>query len=168
MFSPPSLPSPIEAEGTFVCGSEMTELYYEDVEIGDDIGPQERVVNVDQVRRFLSVRGGTPVDSRFTSDEYAKGEGLAGAIVPGAMNITILSQLLTGWADTVRLRKLDVVFRGMVPHNRPLTLSGIITDKDVVEGEPRLECDVFLQNEEGTRLVIGNAIVVLPMRGDEG
>ena len=67
----------------------MTELYYEDVEIGDDIGPQERVVNVDQVRRFLSVRGGTPVDSRFTSDEYAKGEGLAGAIVPGAMNITI-------------------------------------------------------------------------------
>ena len=168
MFSPPSLPSPIEEEGTFVCGSEMTELYYEDVEIGDDIGPQERVVNVDQVRRFLSVRGGTPVDSRFTSDEYAKGEGLAGAIVPGAMNITILSQLLTGWADTVRLRKLDVVFRGMVPHNRPLTLSGIITDKDVVEGEPRLECDVFLQNEEGTRLVIGNAIVVLPMRGDEG
>ena len=142
----------------------MKELYYEDVEIGDDIGPQERVVDVEQVRRFLSVRGGTPVDSRFTSDEYAKSEGLAGAIVPGAMNITILSQLLTGWADTVRLRKLDVVFRGMVPHNKPLTLSGIITDKDVVDGEPRLECDVFMQNEEGTRLVIGNAIVVLPMR----
>ena len=59
-----------------------------------------------------------------------------------------------------------MVFRGMVPHNKPLTLSGIITDKDVVDGESRLECDVFLQNEEGTRLVIGNAIVVLPMRGD--
>jgi acyl dehydratase len=146
----------------------MKELYFEDVDIGDDIGPQERVVNVEQVRRFMGVRGGTPGPSRFTSDEYAKSEGLAGAIVPGAMNITILSQLLTGWADTVRLRKLDVVFRGMVPHNQPLTLSGIITDKDVVAGEPRLECDVFLQNEEGTRLVIGNAIVVLPVRGDEG
>ena len=145
----------------------MKELYFEDVDFGDDIGPQVRVVNVQQVRRFMSVRGGTPGESRFTSDEYAKKEGLAGAIVPGAMNITILSQLLTGWADTVRLRKLDVVFRGMVPHNQPLTLSGIITDKDVVDGEPRLECDVFLQNEEGTRLVIGNAIVVLPMRGDE-
>ncbi len=144
----------------------MKELYYEDVEIGDDIGPQERVVDVEQVRRFLSVRGGTPGLSRFTDDDYAKSEGLAGAIVPGAMNITILSQLLTGWADTVRLRKLDVVFRGMVPHNRPLTLSGIITDKDVVDGEGRLECDVFLQNEEETRLVIGNAVVVLPMRGE--
>ena len=145
---------------------DMSELYYEDVEIGDDIGPQERVVDVEQVRRFLSVRGETPGPSRFTSDEHAKAEGLAGAIVPGAMNITILSQLLTGWADTVRLRKLDVVFRGMVPHDKPLTLSGIITDKDIVDGVPRLECDVFLQNEEGTRLVIGNAIVVLPMRSE--
>ena len=144
----------------------MKELYYEDVDFGDDIGPVERVVDVEQVRRFLSVRGGTPGDSRFTSDEYAKKEGLSGAIVPGAMNITILSQLLTGWADTVRLRKLDVVFRGMVPHNQPLTLSGIITDKDIVDGEPRLECDVFMQNAEGTRLVIGNAIVILPMRGE--
>ena len=144
----------------------MKELYYEDVDFGDDIGPVERVVDVEQVRRFMSVRGGTPGDSRFTSDEYAKKEGLSGAIVPGAMNITILSQLLTGWADTVRLRKLDVVFRGMVPHNQPLTLSGIITDKDIVDGEPRLECDVFMQNAEGTRLVIGNAIVILPMRGE--
>ncbi len=144
----------------------MKALYYEDVEIGDDIGPQERVVNVAQVRRFLSVRGGTPGASRFTDDEYAKNEGLAGAIVPGAMNITILSQLLTGWAETVRLKKVDVVFRGMVPHDKPLTLSGIITDKDVVDGEPRLECDVFMQNDEGTRLVIGNAIVALPMRID--
>ena len=145
----------------------MKELYYEDVEIGDDIGPRERVVDVEQVRRFLGVRGGAPGPSRFTSDERAKSEGLAGAIVPGAMNITILSQLLTGWADTVRLRNLDVVFRGMVPHNKPLTLSGIITDKDVVDGESRLECDVFMQNEEGTRLVIGNAIVVLPMRSKD-
>ena len=142
----------------------MRELYYEDVDFGDDIGPVERIVDVEQVRRFMSVRGGTPGPSRFTSDEHAKREGLAGAIVPGAMNITILSQLLTGWADTVRLRKLDVVFRGMVPHNKPLTLSGIVTDKDIVDGMPRLECDVFMQNEEGTRLVIGNAIVVLPMR----
>ncbi|MXY47480.1 MAG: hypothetical protein F4Y44_10995 [Chloroflexi bacterium] len=148
------------SEGRF----DMSELYFEDVDFGDDIGPIERVIDVEQVRRFLSVRGETPVDSRFTSDEYAQAEGLAGAIVPGAMNITILSQLLTGWADTVRLKKLDVVFRGMVPHNKPITLSGIVTDKDIVDGEPRLECDVFMQNEEGTRMVIGNAIFTLPQR----
>lgn len=42
----------------------MNKLYFEDVEIGDDIGPRQRVVNVEQVRRFLSVRGGAPGPSR--------------------------------------------------------------------------------------------------------
>ena len=141
------------------------ELYFEDVEIGDDIGPVQRTVNRDQVLRFLSVHEGrdTGVD-RFTSEEAAKKEGLPGAIVPGAMNIAMMSTLLTGWSDTARLKKLDVVFRGMVPHDKTLTLSGIVTDKGVVDGEARLECDVFLENDEGTRLVIGNAIVLLPTR----
>ena len=50
--------------------------------------------------------------------------------MPGAMNIAIMSQLITGWSPTVRLKKLDVVFRSPVLHNRPLTLKGMITDKD--------------------------------------
>ena len=140
-------------------------LYFDDVKVGDDIGPVERTVNREQVVRFLSVHRGRDTGmNRFTSEEAARKEGLPGAIVPGAMNIAMLSTLLTGWAGTARLKKLDVVFRGMVPHNRTLKLSGIVTDKDVVDGEPRLECDVFLENDEGTRLVIGNAIVLLPER----
>lgn len=140
-------------------------IYFDDVEIGDDIGPVERTVNKDQVVRFLSVHQGRDTGTnRFTSEEAAKKEGLPGAIVPGAMNIAMMSTLLTGWADTARLKKLDVVFRGMVPHNKPLKLAGIVTDKVMVDGEPRLECDVFLENDEGTRLIIGNAIVLLPER----
>lgn len=141
------------------------DLYFDDVEVGDDIGPVQRTVNKDQVVRFLSVHQGRDTGAdRFTSDEAAEKEGLPGAIVPGAMNIAMMSTLLTGWADTVRLKKLDVVFRGMVPHNKTLTLAGIVTDKNIVDGEPRLECDVFLENEEGTRLIIGNAILLLPER----
>ena len=51
-----------------------------------------------------------------------------------------------------------------MPHNKTLLLKGIVTDMNVVEGEPQLECDVFLESEEGSRLIIGNATVVLPMR----
>jgi hypothetical protein len=76
----------------------------------------------------------------------------------------MMSQLFTGWAPTVTLKKLDVVFREIVTHNNLLQLKGIVTDKHVVDGEPQLECDVFMENEEGAYLVIGNATVVLPMR----
>ena len=140
------------------------DLWYDDVDIGDDIGPVERVVNLDQVEKFLSIRRTEGRLNRFTSDEAAQKEGLPGAIVPGAMNIAMMSQLLTGWSPSVTLKKLDVVFRGMVPHNTPLLVSGIVTDKDIVDGVPQLECDVVLENEDSVKLVIGNATITLPRR----
>ena len=141
-----------------------TELYYEDVELGDEIGPIRREVTDEQVRHFVSIWGPERGPNRFTSAEVADCEGLPNTIVPGAMNIAIMSQLITGWSSTVALRKLDVVFRGLVPHNRPLTLKGLVTDKGLVDGVPRLDIDVVMENEEGTPLVIGKATVQIPER----
>ncbi len=139
-------------------------LYFEDVEMGDDVGPIERVVTTDQVKEFVRVWGSQSGPDRFTDQEAAKSEGLPGAIVPGAMNIALMSQIVTGWTPEATLTKLDVVFRGMVPHDTALKLQGIVTDKHLVEGQPRIECDLFMENPEGTRLVIGTATVQLPMR----
>lgn len=139
-------------------------LYYEDIEIGDDIEAEERVVTLEQVRAFLAIRSGESGPTRFTDDDHARSEGLPWAIVPGAMNTAIIAQLLTEWSPTVTLKKLDVSFRQVVPHNTPLELKGIVTAKNVVDNEPQVECDVFLESEEGTVHVIGHAIVVLPGR----
>ncbi len=139
-------------------------VYYDDVDLGDEVGPVERVVSDDQVIEFTQVWGREEGPTRFTSREKAQSEGLPEAIVPGAMNIAIMSQLITAWSATVRLVKLDVVFRSPVLHNRPLTLRGMITDKDVVDGDPQIECDVTMENEEGTPHVIGKATVSLPIR----
>ena len=136
-------------------------LYFEDVEFGDDIGPIIREVSDESVIEFVSIRGPETEPSRFTSKEVAQSQGLPEAIVPGAMNIALMSQLLTGWAETVSLIKLDVVFRKTVPHNTPLKFSGIITDKDE-SGSNNLECDITMENEEGVKLVIGNAVISLP------
>jgi acyl dehydratase len=139
-------------------------VYYDDVDLGDEVGPVVRIVSDDQVIEFTQVWGREEGPTRFTSREKAQSEGLPEAIVPGAMNIAIMSQLITAWSPTVRLVKLDVVFRSPVLHNRPLTLRGMITDKDIVDGKPQIECDVTMENEEGTPHVIGKATVSLPMR----
>ena len=141
-------------------------VYYDDVDLGDEVGPVERMVSDDQVIEFTQVWGREEGPTRFTSREKAQSEGLPEAIVPGAMNIAIMSQLITAWSPTVRLVKLDVVFRSPVLHNRPLTLRGMITDKDIVDGKPQIECDVTMENEEGTPHVIGKAIVSLPVRSE--
>ncbi len=141
-------------------------VYYDDVDLGDEVGPVERIVSDDQVIEFTQVWGREEGPTRFTSREKAQSEGLPEAIVPGAMNIAIMSQLITAWSPTVRLVKLDVVFRSPVLHNRPLTLRGMITDKDIVDGKPQIECDVTMENEEGTPHVIGKATVSLPVRSE--
>ena len=141
-----------------------TELYYEDVELGDEIGPVHREVTDEQVRQFVSVGGAERGPSRFTSAEVADSEGLPNTIVPGAMNIAIMSQLITGWSSTVALRKLDVVFRQMVFHEIPLRLVGVITDKNELDGENQVECDIYLETTDGDRLVGGKATAVLPSK----
>ncbi len=143
--------------------SEQT-VYYDDVDLGDEVGPVERVVTDDQVIEFTEAWGREMGPTRFTSREAAQSEGLPEAIVPGAMNIAIMSQLITGWSPAVRLLKLDVVFRSPVLHNRPLTLRGMITDKGIVDGDAQIECDVTMENEEGTPHVIGKATVSLLVR----
>ena len=139
-------------------------VYFEDVEIGDDIGPVQRVVTDAQVVEFVGVRGAQRDPSRFTDAEVARQEGLPGPMVPGAMSVAMLSQLATGWSDTVTLKKIDVIFRQLVLHNTDLQLVGAVTDKGVVDGEPQVECDLTIQGPDGSTLVIGKATVALPRR----
>ena len=50
-------------------------VYFEDVELGDDIGPITRTVESDQVLEFVSLREPDPKPSRFTSEAAAKEGG---------------------------------------------------------------------------------------------
>ena len=140
-------------------------LYFEDVDIGYEIGPVERVITDEQVYEFVRFWESAGPRNRFTDSEAAEELDLPGSIVPGAMNVAILSQLITGWSHTATLKKLDVVFRQVVQHNTPLLLKGVVTETSVVDGEPRLECDVLIQDEDGVSLVIGRATVALQARG---
>ena len=137
-------------------------IYFQDIELGDEIGPIERTVTDEEVLQFVAVGGRDPEPSRFTSKEIAQSEGLSEAIIPGAMNIALMSRLVTGWADTVWLKKIDVVFRQTVPHNKPLIFSGIVTNKDESGETTDLGCDITMENIDGVKMVIGNAEFALP------
>ena len=137
-------------------------VYFQDIELGDEIGPIERTVTDEEVLQFVAIGGRDPEPSRFTSKEIAQSEGLSEAIIPGAMNIALMSRLVTGWADTVCLKKIDVVFRQTVPHNKPLIFTGIVTNKDESGETTDLECDITMENIDGVKKVIGNAEFALP------
>ncbi|MEE8466447.1 MAG: MaoC/PaaZ C-terminal domain-containing protein [Dehalococcoidia bacterium] len=141
--------------------------YYDEVELGDDLPPVDRVATDQAVQDFCTMWDDPRIGrltGRFTDNEAAKAEGLPGAIVPGAMSMGYLAQFLSQWADGGSLKKLDVVFRQLVLHERPLRLVGVVTDKNQVGDENQVECDVYLESADGERLVSGKGTVVLPGR----
>ena len=134
---------------------------FNDVELGDQIGPLETEATDEGVISFCRVWE-NPMPNRFTDSDSAKRVGLPGPIVPGIMAMAIITRLLTDWAGPECLKDLDVVFRQPVPHHQPLTVSATITDTRQEGGENLVECDVMLTGSEGERYVGGKAIVALP------
>ena len=134
---------------------------FDDVELGDEIGPLLIEATDDSVLAFCQVWSSS-IPNRFTDQETAEQVGLPGPIVPGIMAMALLTRLLTEWAGPDSLKDLDVVFRQPVPHHQPITISGTVTDTRREEGKNLVDCDVMMTGAQGERYVGGRAIVALP------
>ena len=138
-------------------------IYFEDVDLGDEIGPLERVARDQDVIDFCQLWG-NPMPNRFTDQEIAEKARLPGPILPGIMSMALMAQLLTDWASLESLKDLDLVFRQPVPHNKPLKISATITDTRQEDGENLVTCDILMTGAEGERYVGGTALLSLPSR----
>jgi acyl dehydratase len=140
------------------------EIYFEDVEVGDMIPPLIRKFTTDDVRAYLDTVG--LFHKRFVDDDYARTEGLDRAIIPGNISLGLLSQLLTSYFPADSVAKLSANFRGFVRTGIEFTCMGMITEKHSSGGQNLLECEVYLQDENGQRPVKGRATIRLRSRGD--
>ena len=130
---------------------------FDEVFEGDEIGPITRLLSKDEVRAYARACG--VYFPRFTDDEGARQEGLPGMITPGNMSMGLLATLIESWAGAGALTRLGTTFRGLVLPDRTIRLCGAVTQKD--DDARTVEVDVWLESDEGERLVIGTASVKL-------
>ena len=130
---------------------------FDDVREGDELPTREFFLAKDQVRAYA--RAALQWSARFTDDEGARNEGLPGMITPGNMSMGLLTGLIEAWVGPGVLRRLGTTFRGLVLPGRTIRLCGTVTQKD--ERARSVELDVWLESDEGERLVIGTATVAL-------
>ena len=138
----------------------MSTTNFDAIKIGDMLGPQEIPLSKEQVRTYARTCG---MDvPRFTDDEGARAEGLPGMIAPGNMSLGMLSRLVTDWIGQsgARLARLGTTYRQPVQPGHTITLNGFVTH--VEPAEKRVEIDVWIENEDAERLVIGTASVEFP------
>lgn len=127
------------------------------VEIGDDLPEYRPDVGIENVRRFVRAAG--MGFQRFTDHEFARKEGLPGAIVPGIMSQGILAALIHRWAPGAQIRKIDTVFRAPLLVDSAPLCRAVVTDTDPSAGD--VQIDLSVVNEAGETRVLGTATVHL-------
>jgi hypothetical protein len=130
---------------------------FDDVVEGDEIPPQEFLHAKDRVRDYARASG--IFFPRFTDDEGARREGLPGMITPGNMSMGLIATYLESWSGPGSLRRLGTTFRGLLLPDRTIRICGAITQRD--EDARTAEVDVWIENDDGERAVIGTATLAL-------
>jgi acyl dehydratase len=125
-----------------------------------DIGDELPAVRIDLSSEFVAAYAREiGMDwGRFTDHEEARSQGLPGQIAPGNLSLALISRCLSDWAPGARLKRLGTTFRGLAVADQVVHVRGNVVEKHERAGHlTTLECDVWMENAEGERVVVGTA-----------
>ena len=140
-------------------------VYFEDVEVGQQITPWSRKTDFMNWNRYAAVNDEFVY---FHMDDEAgrAAKNEQGAFGMGNLRLTYLLNMLRDWAgDEAEIRQLGCQYRAINQKNDVLTCTGTITDKKVENGEHLVYLEVDVMNQDGKPTTPGTAVIVLPSRG---
>jgi hydroxyacyl-ACP dehydratase HTD2-like protein with hotdog domain len=141
----------------------MTQLFYDDVEPGDELPPL--TVTVDETQMFFfsaATYNGHRIhyDKRWARDV----EGYDDVLVQGPLQAALLARAITDWiGGRGRLVEYSVQNRGVAFPGQLLTFGGTVTAKRVDDGRGLVELDIAGRRDADV-LMPGTATVELPRR----
>ena len=144
----------------------QTQLFYEDVEVGQEITPMVKgpMTTLHLMRWSAAIENWHRIhyDRPYAVDH----DTLPDVIVAGSWKQQVLVQMLKDWCGAGGwLWKVRYQFRAIDPVGATLTCWGQITDKYVRDGLGFVECDIGMRNQDDQETTPGNAVVILPVRG---
>ncbi len=139
------------------------QLYFEDVTVGMAVPPLTKTPSNTLLFLYSAITW-NPQRIHFDKD-YTLSEGYRDIIVHGPLRGAFLSQLLTHWIGNEGvLKKLSYANRDIAYVNEPLTCKGAVTRTWVENDKGAIECEIWAENAHGTRLTLGQATVLVPLK----
>ena len=133
-------------------------LYFEDINEGMEIPTIKKNPTTQQLVKYAGASG--DFYQIHYDMEYAKNNGLPGVILHGALKNAFLGQLITDWIGTSgKLKMLEVQYKGMDLPGTPVYAKGIVSK---IIDENNINCDFWLETENGDKTTIGKATIQLP------
>lgn len=138
----------------------MPKLYYETVEIGDPVTPLTKppVTRV-QIAKFAGAsRDYSPL---HIDDDFAKAAGYGGVFAHGGIALGFATEAVAKWLENGRVLTTHAKFQRLVWPGDILTAKGVIVDRHEHSGEPRVEVDVWAENQNHDIVMKGQITCVL-------
>jgi acyl dehydratase len=96
--------------------------------------------------------------------ESTRSRGLDGRVInQGPLNVSYLVNMLMAWRGPTCVRRITVEFAGRLYDGDRVTARGVVTAVDTTADTAT--CDVWLERPDGTRPVLGTAVVSLNRTG---
>lgn len=138
------------------------QVFWDDVSEGQEISLQEPI---DSQRLVIWAAASGDFYQIHYDEGFAKGTGLDGLIVHGALKGMLVGRLLDEWTGADgRIVQWGVSYRGMDPLGHDLRVWAKITKKYDQDSEARVDLNVGVAQPDGTQTTPGTATVVLPRR----
>ena len=125
---------------------------FEDIQIGDEVTPLVKEIGM---ARMMAYGAATWDFIRLHYDaDYARELGFEAPFVDGQMMGGFLAQHVQDWAGPgAFLRKLAFRNRVMAYPGDSLTCHGVVTDVSSTEEGGMVECDLWMENQRGEKVV---------------
>lgn len=141
----------------------LKEIYYEDINVGDEIPALQKTITREQIFDYADASGDyNPI---HVDEESGKKAGLGGIIAHGLLSFAFITQLMTDWLpDPMNLKKIWARFVNMVRPGEEFTIHGWVREKYSRDGLNYVECELISENQEGRKAIVGKATAILPSK----
>lgn len=141
----------------------MAQLFFEDMDVDTEIPSSVNKVNLLQLIRYSAATWNLfllHIDKGF-----AQKQGLRDANIQASLYGAFLAKMLTNWVgNRGRLKKLGYRVTVMGFPGDTLICKGKVVKKYQEAGENLVDCDIWVENQDGVKVAPASATVSLPSR----
>jgi acyl dehydratase len=119
-------------------------------------------ITKDHLRAYAQASGDP--NPMHTDEEFARNAGYPGVFAHGMLSMGFLGEFLEQAGGCGAVRRFRARFVKLTWPGETITCRGQVTRVSDENGTRLVECDVWTENQEGERKLVGSAVLALPRR----
>ena len=143
----------------------MPQLYWDTTDLGDPVTPLSKpAITRVQIAKFAGAsQDWSPL---HIDDDFAKSAGYGSVFAHGAISLGFAVEAVQKWVENGRVLASSATFQKLVWPGDILTAKGVVVHRYEKNGEPRIDIDVWAENQNHD-IVMKGQITCLLWRSDK-